>query len=223
MFPPRNECSWTNCFDKSRRQYVVKTSGVGFEGWGVSGGGEDGCSSKFRLNPPRINIRNGAPGCHKLACGPLPPSPTFSRPSADAQRFASCASRWRRSSLQIFKQVPWKFPRRISCPLSLEQDPYFTIDLLSLRLSLYFSQVAVKGVESYFSIFPRLSISIHLVASDSWCFNEKVYPLDTRGNSWPRLKWINWLNTRGVGAAPSSSLQRRSIFLIFTANSQRPK
>lgn len=27
--------------------------------------------SKFRLNSPRINIRNGAPGCHKLACCPL--------------------------------------------------------------------------------------------------------------------------------------------------------
>lgn len=26
--------------------------------------------SKFRLNSPRINIRNGTPGCYKLACCP---------------------------------------------------------------------------------------------------------------------------------------------------------
>ncbi|EZA58849.1 hypothetical protein X777_15018 [Ooceraea biroi] len=31
----------------------------------------EGGLSKFRLNSPRINIRNGAPGCHKLACCPL--------------------------------------------------------------------------------------------------------------------------------------------------------
>jgi len=35
------------------------------------GKGRRGGLSKFRLNSPRINIRNGAPGCHKLACCPL--------------------------------------------------------------------------------------------------------------------------------------------------------
>lgn len=35
------------------------------------GRGRRGGLSKFRLNSPRINIRNGAPGCHKLACCPL--------------------------------------------------------------------------------------------------------------------------------------------------------
>lgn len=35
------------------------------------GRGRRGGLSKFRLNSPRINIRNGALGCHKLACCPL--------------------------------------------------------------------------------------------------------------------------------------------------------
>lgn len=88
--------SWTNCFDKSWRQYVVKTPGFprcGSENDNVNvvegrlEGRKEGRNllgdlreegdesdskrrglSKFRLNSPRINIRNGAPGCHKLAC-----------------------------------------------------------------------------------------------------------------------------------------------------------
>lgn len=94
--------SSTNCFDKSRRQYVVKAPGFlrygsendevndvegGQEGRkegrnprrslqeegtrAARGRGRRGGLSKFRLNSPRINIRNGAPGCHKLACCPL--------------------------------------------------------------------------------------------------------------------------------------------------------
>lgn len=47
----------------------------GWGGWGRAGGLERGRRrgglSKFRLNSPRINIRNGTPGCHKLACCPL--------------------------------------------------------------------------------------------------------------------------------------------------------
>lgn len=42
-------------------------------GWHEEGDGRArrGGLSKFRLNSPRINIRNGAPGCYKLACCPL--------------------------------------------------------------------------------------------------------------------------------------------------------
>lgn len=83
--------SSTNCFDKSWRQYVVKAAGfsvtgVRRRGEGRQEGRKEGIRarrparrgdesdskrrglSKFRLNSPRINIRNGAPGCHKLAC-----------------------------------------------------------------------------------------------------------------------------------------------------------
>lgn len=103
----------TNCFDKSRRQYVVKALSFSVIGTrtrrgerrrrrqerreerkeGRQIGRKEGRKnprrsarrgvwseprkrgrrglSKFRLNSPRINIRNGAPGCHKLACCPL--------------------------------------------------------------------------------------------------------------------------------------------------------
>lgn len=86
--------SSTNCFDKSWRQYVVKALGFSVTGvrttrwttWKAdrkegrkesarrpARRGDESASkrrglSKFRLNSPRINIRNGAPGCHKLAC-----------------------------------------------------------------------------------------------------------------------------------------------------------
>lgn len=86
--------SSTNCFDKSRRQYVVKAPGFSVTRarttrWTTKEGRKEGIRddlqekgtrkgrgrgrglSKFRLNSPRINIRNGAPGCHKLACCPL--------------------------------------------------------------------------------------------------------------------------------------------------------
>lgn len=49
-----------------------------------------GTLSKFRLNPPRINIRNGAPGCHKLACCPLP-EPRVLAPTPPDRSFLICA------------------------------------------------------------------------------------------------------------------------------------
>lgn len=93
----RNSSS-TNCFDKLQRQYVVKVARISLreggesrrrrrkmtrtlerregamgrvEVGGLERGRRRGGLSKFRLNSPRINIRNGTPGCHKLACCPL--------------------------------------------------------------------------------------------------------------------------------------------------------
>lgn len=46
-------------------------SAAGRREGGLERGRRRGGLSKFRLNSPRINIRNGTPGCHKLACCPL--------------------------------------------------------------------------------------------------------------------------------------------------------